>query len=98
MRRVKQFDSLGRPVTDVETEPGFFQRDLDERAVATLGASALSLQDAAMNGVRPSFDLKGRNPYGRESATKTLRTRSGLDYMRALSVEFDRRRRRTRLK
>ena len=85
-------------ITEVQTRDGSFFREVDTVVLEKFYVEQLSLDESS--GKRgpglPSHSANGAgNPYagGGAADAKKLRSRSGLDYMRALSEEIVRRRR-----
>jgi hypothetical protein len=92
MKRRKGFDEQGRPVSEIQSPTGSFRPDLDAGRLRELRADELSLEDTIPMR-RPHF-----SPYDRDVAPPAAPSqpprRSGLDAMRALSEEIERRRKR----
>lgn len=89
MKRRRVLDSEGRPIQEVEGLTGRFEFDIDKARIRSLKGDELEIAETARM-LRPQF------PYGPAAAGKrtSLKKRSSLDYMRALSEEIKRKRRR----
>lgn len=90
MKRRRLLDAEGRPVTEVTDLTGRFKVDVDMDRVRALAGDQLDIAETARM-ARPVF------PYGKGAAEsgRSMKTRSSLDYMRALSEEIKRRKRST---
>ena len=86
-------DDRGNAVVEVKNKDGYFEPAVDAEAIARLKANELSM--AGTLNKKPSGPVVGQNPYqgATVAGSKQLRTRSGLDYLRSLSAEIERRRR-----
>ena len=92
MKKRVTLDRKGNPVIETRNKDGIYEREIDAEALARFKLDEMSVATTARK--KTGGPLVGSNPYHDASVTdsKKLRKRSGLDYLRTLSVEIKKRR------